>query len=130
VSGIKGVGNRGRTYRNDGVDIVMDSAHYETYYINHIEDGEWLQYTIDVKQKGIYTIGVLVASDSTGGMVSVSINNKMAGNKQMVPLTGGAKKWTTLTFKNVSLAAGMQSLRVYADKGGFNFSAVRFDRIK
>jgi endoglucanase len=130
VSGIKGVGNRGRTYRNDGVDIVMDSAHYETYYINHVEDGEWLQYTIDVKQKGIYTIGLSVASDTTGGMVSVSINNKMAGNKQMVPLTGGAKKWTTLMFKNVSLAAGIQSLRVYADKGGFNFSAVRFDRIK
>jgi endoglucanase len=130
VSGIKGVGNRGRTYRNDGVDIVMDSAHYETFYINHIEDGEWLQYTIDVKQKGIYTIGLSVASDTTGGMVSVSINNKMAGNKQMVPLTGGAKKWTTLSFKNVSLAAGIQSLRVYADKGGFSFSAVRFDRIK
>jgi endoglucanase len=130
VSGIKGVGNRGRTYRNDGVDIVMDSAHYETYYINHVEDGEWLQYTIDVKQKGIYTIGLSVASDTTGGMVSVSINNKMAGNKQMVPLTGGAKKWTTLMFKNVRLAAGIQSLRVYADKGGFNFSAVRFDRIK
>jgi hypothetical protein len=129
VSGIKGVGNRGRTYRNDGVDIVMDSAHYETYYVNHIEAGEWLQYTIDVKQKGIYNIGLSVASEITGGAVSISINNKIAGNKQMVPLTG-AKKWTTLWFKNVNLAAGRQLLRVYADKGGFDFSAIRFDRIK
>jgi hypothetical protein len=129
VSGIKGVGNRGRTYRNDGVDIVMDSAHYETYYVNHIEAGEWLQYTIDVKQKGIYNIGLSVAAEITGGAVSISINNKIAGNKQMVPLTG-AKKWTTLWFKNVNLAAGRQLLRVYADKGGFDFSAIRFDRIK
>lgn len=129
VSGIKGVGNRGRTYRNDGVDIVMDSAHYETYYVNHIEAGEWLQYTIDVKQKGIYNIGLSVASEITGGAVSISINNKIAGNKQMVPLTG-AKKWTTLWFKNVNLAAGRQLLRVYADKGGFDFSAISFDRKK
>ncbi|SHF51863.1 cellulase family glycosylhydrolase [Flavisolibacter ginsengisoli] len=129
VSGIKGVGNRGRTYRNDGVDIVMDSAHYETYYVNHIEAGEWLQYTIDVKQKGIYNIGLSVASEITGGAVSITINNKIAGNKQMVPLTG-AKKWTTLWFKNVNLAAGRQLLRIYAGKGGFDFSSISFDRKK
>ena len=129
VSGIKGVGNRGRTYRNDGVDIVMDSAHYETYYVNHIEAGEWLQYTIYVKQKGIYNIGLSVASEITGGAVSISINNKIADNKQMIPLTG-AKNWATLWFKNVGLAAGRQLLRVYADKGGFDFSAISFDRKK
>jgi endoglucanase len=129
VSGVKGVGNRGHTYRNDGVDIVMDSSHYETYYVNHIEDGEWLQYTIDVKQKGIYTIGLSVASETTGGAVSISINNKKAGIVQSISPTGGDKKWETTWFKNISLAAGRQTLRVYADKGGFNFSSISF-RIK
>ncbi|HJW17660.1 MAG TPA: carbohydrate-binding domain-containing protein, partial [Flavisolibacter sp.] len=75
-------------------------------------------------------IGLIVASDTTGGAVSISINNKMVGAKQSIPLTGGAKKWTTVWFKNVSLGAGRQTLRVYADKGGFNFSAIRFDRTK
>jgi endoglucanase len=129
VSGVNGVGNRGHTYRNDGVDIVMDSSHYETYYVNHIEDGEWLQYTIDVKQKGIYTIGLSVASETTGGAVSISINNKKAGIVQSISPTGGDKKWETAWFKNISLAAGRQTLRVYADKGGFNFSSISF-RIK
>jgi endoglucanase len=129
VSGVNGVGNRGHTYRNDGVDIVMDSSHYETYYVNHIEDGEWLQYTIDVKQKGIYTIGLSVASKTTGGAVSISINNKKAGIVQSISPTGGDKKWETTWFKNISLAAGRQTLRVYADKGGFNFSSISF-RIK
>jgi endoglucanase len=129
VSGINGVGNRGHTYRNDGVDIVMDSSHYETYYVNHIEDGEWLQYTIDVKQKGIYTIGLSVASKTTGGAVSISINNTKAGIVQSISPTGGDKKWETTWFKNISLAAGRQTLRVYADKGGFNFSSISF-RIK
>jgi endoglucanase len=129
VSGINGVGNRGHTYRNDGVDIVMDSSHYETYYVNHIEDGEWLQYTIDVKQKGIYTIGLSVASETTGGAVSISINNKKSGIVQSISPTGGDKKWETTWFKNISLAAGRQTLRVYADKGGFNFSSISF-RIK
>jgi endoglucanase len=126
VSGINGVGNRGHTYRNDGVDIVMDSSHYETYYVNHIEDGEWLQYTIDVKQKGIYTIGLSVASETTGGAVSISINNKKAGIVQSISPTGGDKKWETAWFKNISLVAGRKTLRVYADKGGFNFSSISF----
>ena len=129
VSGIKGIGNRGRTYRNDGVDIMKDSAHYERYYISHIEDGEWLQYTIDVKQKGIYSIGLSIASDTTGGMVSIRINQKHMGGQQNVP-AGGAKKWGMLWFKNISLDAGRQTLRVYADKGGFQFSAISFDRTK
>ena len=108
---------------------MKDTAHYERYYINHIEDGEWLQYTIDVKQKGIYSIGLSVASDTTGGMVSIRINQKHMGGQQNVP-AGGAKKWTTTWFKNISLVAGRQTLRVYADKGGFQFSAISFDRTK
>src|SRR6478672_6658013 len=130
VSGLKGVGNRGRTYRNDGVDIAMDSSHYETYYVNHIEDGEWLQYTIDVKERGTYNIGLSVSSDSAGGVVSLMVNNKAAAAKQTVPVTGGSGQWKTYWFKNISLAAGKQTLRVYADKGGFNFSTIKFDRSK
>ncbi len=36
-------GNRGRIYRNDGVDIRKDSAAYESYYVSDTEEGEWLQ---------------------------------------------------------------------------------------
>jgi len=58
------------------------------------------------------------------------VNNKAAAAKQTVPVTGGSGQWKTYWFKNISLAAGKQTLRVYADKGGFNFSTIKFDRSK
>src|SRR5258705_8133791 len=59
------VGNRGGVYRNDGVDIFKDSSRYESYYVGSIEDGEWLQYTIYVKEKGSYTLKISVATDNS-----------------------------------------------------------------
>ncbi len=37
VSGVRGVGNKGRTYRNDGVDIRKDSAVSEGYFVSDME---------------------------------------------------------------------------------------------
>ena len=61
TSGLSGVGNRGHIYRNDGVDIYKDSVKYNSYYVGDIENGEWLQYTIDVLKKGVYTFTITVA---------------------------------------------------------------------
>ena len=42
-TGRESMGNRGRTYRNDGVDIYEDSIHHGDWYIGHTEDGGvWL----------------------------------------------------------------------------------------
>ena len=55
-NGKRNAGNKGYTYRNDGVDIYKDSSHYENYYVGNIEDSEWIQYTINVTQQGNYAL--------------------------------------------------------------------------
>src|SRR5690606_22748378 len=69
--GVDTRGNRGRMYRNDGVDISRED---DVYFINHTEDDEWMQYTIEVKEAGDYSIAVMAASDSTVGKLSILIN--------------------------------------------------------
>jgi hypothetical protein len=103
------VGNRGRAYRNDGVDIVADKDSVDKYYVTNIETGEWLQYTINVQKKGAYTIQL-----QTGGNGKFSI---IAGGK-------------TLTGSNatVSLQSGRQSVRVRADEGGADLKSIKFTR--
>ena len=61
-SGMPGTGNRGHIFRNDGVDIRKDANFYKSYYVSDIEDGEWLQYTIAVAKKGVYTLQLEVAA--------------------------------------------------------------------
>jgi endoglucanase len=123
--GVNTIGNKGRNYRNDGVDIKADAT---GPYVMSIEDGEWLQYTINVKQSGNYTITFNVASDSGSGQLSLTNNGTALVKTQAIPNTGGMDKWSTIAFKNIVLKAGVNKLRVDADKGGWNFRGMMFTK--
>jgi Endoglucanase len=121
-------GNKGRIYRNDGVDIAKDSAKYESYYVNNIESGEWLQYTVDLEKKGIYTIKLNVASDNTKGRISLASDGALIAKEITVSNTGGLTTFKTIEIKNIPLKAGKQSIKVLADTGYFNFNYLQFIR--
>ena len=126
-SGVNGAGNRGRIYRNDGVDIYQDSSQYNTYYVGHIEDGEWLQYTIDVSASGNDNFNFSIASVNDDGKFSISSNGKMLANEVDVPVTGDMHKWQTVTVKDVHLAAGRNRVRIKAIKGGYNLEQIKIN---
>lgn len=116
--GVKTQGNRGHAYRNDGVDIQKDENGYNVF---SIEDGEWLQYTVQVKSQGSYTVKFLVLSETGKGSISLDID------KRAVLLKGGATDgWFTIELKNISLKKGSNTIRVCADEGGFNLKTMQF----
>lgn len=119
-AGQNGQGNRGRVYRNDGVDVRKDSAAYEVYYVSDIEKGEWLQYTIDVAKKGNYTMTLTVSTDKAAGKISVMVNGNKTAQSIDLPSTSGKKEWKTIVIKNIGLDKGRQVIRLYAEEGGFN----------
>jgi endoglucanase len=125
-TGKRSAGNRGRIYRNDGVDIAKDSTQYEKYYVNHIEKGEWLQYTVNVSQKGTYTLKINAAANNASGRIIIMIDNKVVAKDIAVPNTGDNKKFATFAVKNVVLKVGMQKIKVLADAGGYNFGYIQF----
>lgn len=114
--GVKTQGNRGHSYRNDGVDIQKDDT---GYYVFNIEDGEWLQYTLDVNTKGLYTVKFLISSDNGKGVISLN-NREVAINK------GTANGWFTVEFKDMSFIKGQNTIKVYAKEGGFNLKSIQF----
>ncbi|RZM24259.1 MAG: carbohydrate-binding protein, partial [Pedobacter sp.] len=120
--GVNTVGNRGRVYRNDGVDIQMDSGGYHIY---NIEDGEWLQYTLQVAKEGSYTLQFNVASEVDGGQLSVlSSSGETLVQNILIPATGSKDAWEMVEAKKVKLAKGENRIRVKAAKGGFNFKSI------
>jgi hypothetical protein len=115
---VRTTGNRGGAYRNDGVDIQKDSLGYSVF---SIEDGEWLQYTVNVTDPGSYTIVFsFSASDNAGRLSLLSDGRPLAENVA----TGGR----TVKIKNIHLKAGLNRLKVVAVKGGFVFREMRFVR--
>lgn len=127
TSGNRSVGNRGHVYRNDGVDIYKDSSKYNTYYVGDIEDGEWLQYTIHVLKSGTYNFNISIASINDGGKLSISCNGNLLAQDVLVPVTDKMHSWQMVTVKNIHLLSGINRIKVFAVKGGFNFESIRIN---
>ena len=127
TSGNRGVGNKGHVYRNDGVDIYKDSSKYNTYYVGNIEDGEWLQYTINVLKSRMYSFNISVASATDDDKLSVSSNGHLLAKEVVVPATGNMLTRQTVTVKNIHLLAGRNRIRISVIKGGFNLESIKIN---
>jgi endoglucanase len=120
-------GNRGRVYRNDGVDILKDAAN--KYVVSDTEDGEWLQYTVNVPKTGRYKLVINAASEHTGGQLFVIVNNVKMGANIDVPNTGSMDTYKGLIVKSLALKAGKQAIKLLIHTGGFNLSTIQFIRL-
>lgn len=125
--GVNTVGNIGRLYRNDGVDIQQDE---NGFYVFKIEDGEWLQYTINVKDRGKYSLNLKVSADSSAGKISVFVNNELKIDGLEIPKKLNSDKWLVVKTAGTDLKSGVNRLKIRFDKGGFNFSSLQFAKIK
>jgi len=109
--------NVGGQYRPDeGVDIEKTSDTGGGYNVGWISEGEWLEYTIRVRNPGYYNLSLRVAGISDG-RVQVSFGNQDKTGVWELPATGGFQTWTTAT-RQVFLGAGLQKLRINALSGG------------
>ncbi|UCF63317.1 MAG: cellulase family glycosylhydrolase [bacterium] len=119
--------NRGWRYRNDGVDIEHSSdPQGYAYNVGWIEDNEWLKYTVNIANKGIYRADFRVASTLTGGQIRIYINNQPISDIHTVFNTGGWQNWTTLSIEDLPLEAGQQEMIISFPKGGFNLNQIAF----
>jgi endoglucanase len=125
-TGKESTGNTGGVYRNDGVDIYRDPNHPEDYYVGSIEDREWLQYTVNIQETGNYSLVFTVSSKSSDGNLSVTDENKTVVKNLQIPNTNGYENWTQVSSSKINLNPGIHVLRVYIEKGGFNFESIQF----
>jgi hypothetical protein len=121
TAGVHTQGNRGRTYRNDGVDIKNDKNNEP--YVFSIEDGEWLLYTIDVKKSGNYSL-TFSTSDSSG-VINIYVNNKKVSEDISINASGDENKFDKSTPTKINLSKGTNKLKIYFKKGGFNLKNIQ-----
>lgn len=125
--GVNTDGNKGRSYRNDGVDIRTGK---DGAYITDIETAEWLQYTVTVDEAGDYAVSFLIATNADSCLLSLQQDNKIVVSKLKLPVSGGMQTFQQTSSTTISLKKGATVFRVLAVKGGFNFSAIQFTKTK
>ena len=117
-------------YRSsDGVDIVNGNGGKAIGYTN---TGEWVEYTVNVKEAGTYDYKATVSSGTTNSGFSINLNEngkitKLADVK--VPQTG-SNDWGTYTTVSGTfsqpLAAGEQILRLTITGSSCNIDKIQF----
>jgi endoglucanase len=116
--GVHTQGNRGRIYRNDGVDIKNDK-NGEPYVFN-IEDGEWLLYTTTVKKAGNYAITFYTSGNE--GVIDL-YNNNMITAADISVVSADENKFILSAPVKIHLEKGINKIEIYFKKGGFNFES-------
>ncbi|KAB2842397.1 MAG: cellulase family glycosylhydrolase, partial [Melioribacteraceae bacterium] len=119
--------NNGGVYRNDGVDIERCSDNFTNgYNVGWIETGDWLKFTVNISDAGIYTANIRIAGANSGGKILMSLENRNLGSLINVPVTGGWQNWQTINVENIELPAGKHELTVKFFYGGFNINYIEF----
>lgn len=122
--GVHMEGNKGYTYRNDGVDIRNDKNNEP--YVFSIEDGEWLLYTTNVGEPGNYYLSF--NTSGRDGIIKVYNNEKLIEENITVKASGDENNFIQSAPSNIHLEKGINKIKIYFKKGGFNFKSFKLDK--
>ena len=112
-------GNRGFTYRNDGVDIKTDDK--KEPYVFSIEDGEWLLYTTTVADPGNYNLTFYTSEND--GLMNVYDNENLVAENVGVMASPGENAFAQSTRVIVHLSKGVNKIKIFFKNGGFNLKS-------
>lgn len=114
--------NLGRKYRNDGVDIQLDSGDEGNgYHIAWTKQGEWLKYTVYATDKGEYNVQL---GHRFGGEISIK-QNEVFKIKIGLP---NSDKWTRTAIGSMNLEQGKNEIIIEFETGGFELATIYFSK--
>jgi hypothetical protein len=134
---------------NEGVDIsytksnATDDNPYNDVaprlnqlYVGWTMPGEWIKYTVDVKETAVYVIGLMYTSNGNGGLEIVAENNTSTGIMHVVSThkvndTVAWRQWHHWnkmdSIGNLKLEKGLQVLTLKTvENGNMNYDYLEF----
>ena len=108
-------GNSGKGfYRSDDVDIVSERGRHR---VTNTKTGEWLEYSVDIKQTGTYHISVSYAG-TQAGIIRFECSGQTLVDSIVLKPTGAMDRYESVRVDGVRLEARRQVLRLHIEQGG------------
>lgn len=119
-------GNHGDFREQEDVDARTSGAEGET--VGWIAAGEWLEYTVEVQQAGLYDLTLRYASGNQagGGPIRLESDGKVIQSGITLGYSGDWDTWTSKAVNDIPLKSGRQVLRLYFEQGEFNLGKLTF----
>lgn len=108
--------NRGHIYRNDGVDIA---APQRDTLVVEMQAGEWLQYTLAVREAGRFRVEVRLPQRDEDTALWLQLGERR------YPLALSARDGGALGIAEVELEAGAQAVRLGLERGTASLEQLR-----
>ncbi|MBE0637434.1 MAG: T9SS type A sorting domain-containing protein [Bacteroidales bacterium] len=120
--------NEGDYRTDESVDAFLDPNEGAT--VEYIISGEWLEYTVNVAQSGLYSLAFRYASNNSagGGPFHLELDGQAITGPIAVTSTSGWDIWATKTVTGIPFTPGEHLLRVAFSNGEFNFGKMTFTR--
>ena len=122
--------NGGTSYREGtGVDIYKKGT---GYIVGFNQEGDWLEYTVNVKEAGDYTFFAAVASANATSSFQMSLDGEELTDVISVPKNEGEDNYDDYGYvkQNVTLKAGEHILRMTVTSSWFDVDYFSFTKGK
>jgi hypothetical protein len=118
------------SYTKKEFDKTVDGLD-ETYgelYVGWTAPGEWIKYTVDVKQAGVYTVNAHVSSNNQNAEISLDFDGRDVTGPIVIPTTGHWHKWRICNgLAEVKLDKGIHILTLrFLKEGNMNVDYLEF----
>jgi chitinase len=107
----------------EGVDVETSTE--GGYNLSYVQNGEWLEYTVNVTTAGVYTLQARVATTAAGKSFHVELDGQNIGSIA-IPNTGDWQTWATVSVNTPALTTGTKVLRIVVDAAEFNLNWINF----
>ena len=110
----------------EGVDI---GGFGTGHILGYVASGEWIEYTVNVAQAGMYSVSAEVASEVANGAFNITFEQNNASTTFNSPQTGGWVAFQEITANSqIELAAGVQQMRLnITNNNPFNIDRLTFN---
>jgi hypothetical protein len=109
-------------------------------YVGWTKAGEWVKYTVNVKEEGLYKVGIMFTSNKNG-KISISVNDIDATGPLLIPSTFVKadtvpwRQWHHWNYidsiASVNLKKGKQTITLHTvELGDMNYDYINFRLIK
>lgn len=117
--------NRGEAFRNDGIDIYKGGT---GFVIGYNQSGEWMNYTVDVKETSRYTVTVSAATDNASASFQLLIDGKEITGEIAAPNTGDFSKFSTVIARTKEISAGKHTLQLKITSDWVDIDNMKFEK--
>ncbi len=120
--------NQGNAYRENGVDIVqLDSLDKSKgFAIGYTEEGEWMRYTVNVSESGVYEVRVNMATASENAGVKLYIDGKAISENIIAEQGEDWSNYSAISTKTSEISAGEHVLKLEITGNYVNVDWIEF----